>query len=345
MKTFSLAELAKETGATLEGDPTFTITGVASLEEASATDASFLNHPRYFKVAEASKAGVLVQHPTSTRTPGRNYLLHLQPDLAFQKLIELFLSERTIKSGFSGIHPAAIIHPTATIGHDVTIGPYAVIDEKVTIGNHSFIGAGCYIGPHSTIGEETALHPHVTIREFCNIGSRVIIQPGAVIGSCGFGYTQTREGKHLKLAQLGTVHIEDDVEIGANTTIDRARFTSTKIGVGTKIDNQVQIAHGTQIGPHNIIAGQSGFAGSTTTGSHCFFGGQVGVDGHLHLASQVMVAARSGVSKSLLNPGKYGGVPASDLTENNRHMAQLRRIGKLVERIKALEDRLKRDHE
>lgn len=342
MKSYTLQQLSQKIGATLEGDPSFTITGVASLEEASKTDASFLNHPRYVKTAEASKAGVLVQHPTSPRTSHHHYLLHPQPDLAFQQVIELFLSERMTKSGFSGIHPTAVIHPTAIIGQNVTIAPYAVIDEKVTIGNCSFIGASCYIGPHTTIGEETILHPHVTIREFCKIGSHVIIQPGAVIGSCGFGYTQTREGKHLKLAQLGTITIEDDVEIGANTTIDRARFTTTKISTGTKIDNQVQIAHGVEIGSHNIIAGQSGFAGSTTTGSHCFFGGQVGIDGHLHISPQAMVAARSSVSKSLLKPGKYGGIPASDLSENNRHMVQLRQIGKLIERVKALEERLKK---
>ena len=239
-----------------------------------------------------------------------------------------------------GIHPTAVIHPSAKIGSDVLIGPYAVIDKETTVGDRTQVGAGCFIGPYTHIGEDCLLHAHVTVREKCFIGNRVIIQPGAVIGSCGFGYTTDKQGKHAKLNQVGGVKIEDDVEIGANTAIDRSRFKMTVIGRGTKIDNLVQIGHGASIGPDNLIVAQVGIAGSVETGRHVVLAGQCGLSGHTKLGNGVIVTAQSGVSKSLPAGGKYGGSPTMPLAEHQRVEVHLRNIEKYVKQIKSHEARL-----
>jgi UDP-3-O-[3-hydroxymyristoyl] glucosamine N-acyltransferase len=234
-----------------------------------------------------------------------------------------------------------VIHETALLAEGVSVGPHVSIDEGVKIGTGTFIGAGTYIGPNTVIGSGCLIHARVVIREECQIGHRVIIQPGAVIGSCGFGYTTDKEGKHVKLNQVGNVRIEDDVEIGANTTIDRARFKNTKVSQGSKIDNLVQLGHGVNIGPHNIIVAQTGIAGSTSTGRYVVLAGQVAVAGHLHLSDGVTVAAKSGVTKSL-SAGKYGGMPATALEEYNRNKVLLRNIGKYLQQIKILTDRIEK---
>ena len=226
----------------------------------------------------------------------------------------------------STLQPNMDIHPTARIGKDVQIGPNSVIDQGAIIGDHTVISACVSIGAGVVVGTHCHIHSNVTVREKCAIGSRVILQPGAVIGSCGFGYTTDAKGRHTKLEQLGTVIIEDDVEIGANTTIDRARFKATRIGRGTKIDNLVQIGHNVHIGQDNIIVSQTGIAGSAKTGKNVVFGGQAGVVGHLEIADYVMIATRGGVSKSILEPGKYAGSPVMGLSEYNRQQVQLRKI-------------------
>jgi UDP-3-O-[3-hydroxymyristoyl] glucosamine N-acyltransferase len=301
---------------------------------------------RYEKAMQTSKAGVVFISPAITPLPGRNFLIAKNPSEAFQKTLEVlfghFLTER---SGFTGIHPTAVVHPTAKLGKNVTIGPHAVIDRNVTIGDDTSIEAQCYIGYEATIGSHTHLYAHVTIRERCHIGNRVVIQPGVVIGACGFGFLTDSKGKHTKLNQVGNVVIEDDVEIGANTTIDRSRFQSTVISRGTKIDNLVQIGHGTHIGPDNLIIAQVGMAGSTHTGANVVIAGQVAIAGHLTIADRTMIAGKSGVTKSLEKSGKYGGVPAVPIDEYNRNSVYLRNIQKYVKKINELEDRLKKlDH-
>lgn len=341
-KHFTLAELATYTNSTLVGDPNAIIDNVADLETAAATDASFLSNLRYEQLMQRSEAGAIFVLPQVKLPPNKNFLITDNPSHAFQQTLEAFHGDVNELSGFTDIHSTAVIHPTSKIGSGVTIGPYAVVDKEVTIGNHTFIGSGSYIGPHTTIGHDCIIHPHVTIRERCFLGNRVILQPGVVIGSCGFGYLTSKEGTHTKLNQVGTVAIEDDVEIGANTTIDRARFKITKIGTGTKIDNLVQIAHGVVIGDHNIFAAQTGIAGSTTTGKCVIGGGQVAIAGHLTLCSGVMLAGRSGVTKSLTKPGKYAGVPVSTLAEHNRNGVFLRNLEGYVEELKQLKLRI--DH-
>ncbi len=338
-KALSLKEIAIQTQTQLVGDPGYLIKNVADLENASPYDASFLANPRYDKAMRASKAGVIFVDPKTPLDEGKNFLIHENPSRAFQTLIEIFYGKKQELSGFLGIHPTAVIHETAKLGEEVQVGPYAVIDKNVTIGKGSFIGSGAYIGPETTIGEECILHPHVTVREQSCIGNRVILQPGSVVGSCGFGFTTDRAGHH-KLNQVGNVTIEDDVEIGANTTIDRSRFKTTKISRGTKIDNLVQIAHGVLVGEHNLIAAQTGIAGSTETGKYVVFAGQVAVNGHIKICDGAILSARTGVSKTITRPGKYGGMPAQPLDEHNRNKVFLRNIEQFVKDLKDLKSQL-----
>lgn len=338
MTSYSLEELAIKTGCQLIGNPKHCITGVADLESATPSDASFLSNPRYQGQMLRSKAGVIVLHQASERPDGKNYLIAENPDSAFQVLIELFRTSRAPRSHFTGIHPSAVVHPTATIAEDVTLCPHVVVDGGVTIGKGSFIGANSSIGADVVIGQECVIYQNVTIREGCTIGSRVVIQPGAVIGSCGFGFTTDKMGRHTKLNQVGTCVIDDDVEIGANATIDRARFKATKIGQGTKIDNLVQIAHGVVIGKHCLIIAQSGIAGSTTLGNHVILAGKVAVNGHIQIADQVVVAALSGVTKSIKKPGRYGGYPAIELSEHNKQQVLLRNIESFVRELRSIKN-------
>ena len=343
--SYTLAKLAELTGARLVGDPSTTIEGVADLESATPSDVSFLTATQfggsfksYEKAMRASKAGAIFVSEEIDLPSDRQFLVTPDPSQAFQSIVQLLRPK--IESGFEGIHPSAVVHPSAKIGTDVTIGPCAVIDRDVTIGNGTTIGAQVFIGAETEIGLQCFLHPRSTVREGCRLGSRVILQPGAVIGSCGFGYTTDEKGIHTKIEQLGAVVLEDDVEIGANTTVDRARFAETRIRAGTKIDNLVQIGHGVQIGPSNLIVGQTGIAGSTKTGRNVVLAGQVAVNGHIELADGVIVAARSAVMKSLKEAGKYVGKPAIPYADYRRHFMHLLRLERYAKRIEALEKRV-----
>jgi UDP-3-O-[3-hydroxymyristoyl] glucosamine N-acyltransferase len=332
----SLKELAEKTKTELVGNPELEISGVADLESATVSDISFLANPRYAAQMLQSDAGCIVISKTADSISGKNFLLSDDPSKTFQELIELFYADRAPYSGFTGIHPTATVHPTSVIGENVTICPNAVVDTKAKIGKGSFIGSNVYVGPHVTIGEGCHIHPNVVIRESCQIGNRVIIQPGAVIGSCGYGYTQDKNGRHTKLNQVGNVILEDDVEIGANTTIDRARFKETRVGQGTKVDNLVQIAHGVIIGKHSLIIAQTGIAGSSQIGNHVILAGKVAVNGHIKICDGVVVGACSGVSKSITTPGRYAGVPVMPLAEHNKMQVYLRNIEKIVKDVHAL---------
>lgn len=337
MKKYSLAELATLLGAELIGDGSYEIAGVDTLEDSTPEDASFLANPRYAEAMKQSKAGVICINAPGPA--GKNYLISPNPSRTFQQIAELLLLSEKKASGFSGIHPTAVIHETAQIGPNVTIGPNAVIDRNTIIGENSHIGANVSIGFEATLGSNCFLHANSVVRERCRLGNRVILQPGAVIGSCGFGYTMNEKGQHIKLEQLGIVILEDDVEIGANTTIDRSRFKATLIKRGTKIDNLVQVGHNVEVGEHNVIAAQTGIAGSVKMGKYIMVGGQAGIVGHVTLDDQVMIATRAGVSKSL-KTGKYRGSPAIPIAEYHRQEVYVRKLEEYVERIKKLEKRL-----
>lgn len=332
---FSLVELAAKYAATWVGNPDAIITGVNTLDEASSEDLSFLANPRYIEAMKKSKAGVICIDPQTPQEEGKNYLVSENPSRLFQMIAEMLLSPSS-PSGFTGIHPTAIIHPSANIHPTATIGPYVVIDQGCSIGEYTHIFSHVSIGPQVQIGNHCILHSSSVVRERSILGNRVILQPGAVIGSCGFGYTLDAQGHYQKLEQLGIVILEDDVEIGANTTIDRSRFKVTKICKGSKIDNLCQIAHNVEIGEDNVIAAQTGIAGSAKTGKHVMLGGQVGVVGHVTLDDQVMIATRGGVSKSL-KKGQYRGSPGIPIHEYHRQEVHTRKLPEYVERLKKLE--------
>ncbi|HSX37650.1 MAG TPA: UDP-3-O-(3-hydroxymyristoyl)glucosamine N-acyltransferase [Chlamydiales bacterium] len=333
----TLAELAEAVAAQLIGDPNEVISGVNTLDEATQKDASFLANPRYAHLMKQSAAGVICVETGTQLSEGKNYLVSCDPSLTFQKIAQLLLPIG--QSGFRGIHPTAIIHASVQIGNEVSIGPYAVIDRDSIIGHGTVIGPHVSIGFEVHIGNECYLHPGSIIRERCKLGNRVIVQPGAIIGSCGFGFVADAKGRYQKLEQIGIVILEDDVEIGANTTIDRSRFKATIIRRGSKIDNLCQIAHNVEIGEDNVIAAQTGIAGSSKTGKHVMLGGQVGVVGHVELADEVMVASRGGISKSL-KKGKYRGSPAIPIQEYHRQEVYIRKLEEYFERLKDLEKKI-----
>ncbi|HRD55356.1 MAG TPA: UDP-3-O-(3-hydroxymyristoyl)glucosamine N-acyltransferase [Parachlamydiaceae bacterium] len=335
-KNFSLKEIAALTGSELIGNPEKLVSHVSDLENATANDLSFLANPRYEQAMRNSNAGAIFMAKGMEAAPNKNFLLHDEPSRAFQQMIELFYGKEHKMTGFTGIHETAVVHSSVKLESGVEIGPLAVIDEGVVIGKDTKIGAGCIIGPYTVIGSHSFFHPRVTVRENCVIGNHVVIQPGAVIGSCGFGFITDKNGRHTKLNQVGNVIVEDHVEIGANTTIDRARFKSTKIGQGTIIDNLVQIAHGVTIGKHTIIVSQTGIAGSTEIEDHVVIAGQVAINGHIKICKGTMLAARAGVAKSIDKPGKYGGYPARPLTEYNRSVVRMANIESSIKEIKEL---------
>lgn len=342
-KHFTLAELSELTQTELVGDPDFKICNVDNLESASEKDASFLANPKYNEAMKQSGAGVICIDKKTDLVQGKNFLVGDNPSRTFQLIAEAILKETQQGSGFKGVHPSSVIHETAQIGKDVTIGPCAVIDAHAVIGEGTEIYPNVYVGVSVKIGKNCTLYPQSSVRERCTLGDRVILQPGAVIGSCGYGYTtDPKTGRHTKLEQIGTVTLEDDVEIGANTTIDRARFKTTLIRKGAKLDNLVQIAHNVELGENNIIVSQTGIAGSSKLGNNVFLGGQAGVVGHIEICDNVKVATRGGVSKSIQDPGIYGGGPVSPMPEFNKRQVLLRKIATFVKDLANLKKRVEK---
>lgn len=340
MQALTLAQIAEFTETKLVGNPKHLISDIDVLENAGQQDVSFLSNPRYKKLLQTTSAGAIFVPEGLQLTDKKNYLISKNPSEAIQRLLDAFRRQMKKSTAFDGIHPTAIIHESAKIDPSVSIGPYTVVDEQVEIGPNTKILPHCYIGPSSTIGEDCLFHAHVTIRERTIIHNRVILQPGCVVGSCGYGYIQNERGEHIKLSQMGYVEIEDDVEIGANSTIDRARFKKTIIQRGSKLDNLVQIAHNVKIGKHNIIISQAGIAGSTETGDYCVFGGQSAAIGHMKIADRSMIAAGAAITKSTEVGGKYGGRPAEKISQHNRNQVYYRNLDKWCKRIEELENKI-----
>jgi len=335
-----LSNAASLAGAELPaGFPEHEITGVASLQEAREGDITFFGNPRYLAQLRVSKAtAVLVPSDFHEEIPA--VLLRVgNPSAAFASVVAAFAPRDP--APVPGIHPSAVVSPQATLGEGVSVGPLAVIGEGAVIGARSVIEEGCLIGRNVRLGEECRLYPGAIIRERCILGNRVILQPGAVIGSCGFGY-EFKEGRHVKIPQTGIVEIGDDVEIGANTTIDRARFGRTLIGEGSKIDNLVQIAHNVQIGAHSVICSQVGIAGSSRVGSYVTLAGQVGLAGHIEIGEKAVIGAQSGLSKNVPAGSMVLGAPAKPMKEWKQTNFYISQLGKLYDRVKELEGEVKR---
>jgi len=286
--TLTLEEIAKLSGGKLQGDPDTKITGAASLAEATVHEISFFNNPRYLPQLRKTRAAAIIVPLDFSEQIGAAVIRVQNPAKAFEQIVIKF-APAPIKFA-PGIHPSAVIHPRARLGDGVSIQPLAVIEAGAHIGSGVVIGAGSYIGHGVAIGDGSIIYPRVVIRERCRLGARVILHSGAVIGADGFGFEMTAKGQE-KVPQIGIVQIDDDVEIGANTTIDRARFGRTWIQSGAKIDNLVQVAHNVVIGKDTVIAAQTGIAGSVRIGSRVMIGGQAGIIGHIEIADGTMIGA------------------------------------------------------
>ncbi len=315
------------------------LTGFAGLRDAGPHNISFLANPRYTRAARATKAGVvLAPESFSPQANSSTVVIGVEsPSLAFATLVEHFHTPAPRPP--VGIHPAATVHPDAVVDASASVGPGACIDNGARIGPRTVVHANAVIGPRSVLGADCIIYSNVAIREDVSLGDRVIVHCGAVLGADGFGF-EFRNGRHEKIQQLGGVEIGDDVEIGANTTIDRARFGRTRIGDGTKIDNLVQIGHNVVIGRHCIIVSACAISGSTVLGDYVTMGGQVGVVGHVAIGDRAIVAAQSGISKDIPAGEIWWGSPATPMEKTKRNNAYIHRLDRLFERVKQLEDQI-----
>lgn len=336
--TLNLEALVALTGGNIiSGDPgDLSITGVASLLDACGEEGSFLGNEKYAADFLQTKAGVVLVPPGLSRYPEGVVCVEVEnPSMAFNALVKYFQAgSYTFKPG---IHPTAVVDSSTVIdGGKVCVGPYAVIGANVQLGEGTDIGAGCVIGDGAKIGRNCRLHARAVVRERCVLGDRVTLQPGAVVGSDGFGFLMGDDGRYVAIDQVGIVELQDDVDIGANTTVDRARFGRTVIGEGSKIDNLVQIGHNVVIGKHCIIVSQSGVAGSTVIGDYSTVAAQVGITGHLKIGAKTTIGARAGVMNDLEGNAVYWGAPACGFKEASRQYAAIRKLPDVLKEFNAL---------
>ncbi|MFC1753023.1 UDP-3-O-(3-hydroxymyristoyl)glucosamine N-acyltransferase [Thermoproteota archaeon] len=334
----TLKEISDLLGVEVIGDSTAVITGIAAIQEAEKGDITFISDPKYLHFVKTTKASAIIASSEIKDSP-LPLLKTKYPSRAFTKLIELFCPSKTTLS--KGIHPTAIIGENVTLGQNVAIGPYVVIEDSVTIRDNCKIYSGVFIGYEAEIGEDSLIYSNVCIRENTSIGKRVIVHSSTVIGSDGFGF-DTIEGQHYKIPQLGCVVIEDDVEIGANVTIDRARFDKTLVGKGTKIDNLVQIGHNVSTGENCIIVSQVGVSGSTKIGKSTILAGQAGIAGHLTIGDNVIVGAQGGVTRSIASGTFVSGYPARPHKHATKINAFVQRLPHLHEEVSQLKKRIER---
>ena len=339
MKEITTGELAQRLGADVEGDASLLLRGVADLEGAGEGQLAFAGGPKYYAAAAACRASAVLvprdadlgaAHPTLLRTD--------DVGKAFVAACLMFAPQTPERP--KGIDPRACVSPAAKIGENVSIGPFAVVEAEAVVGDGTVLYPQTYVGYGATIGRSCLLYPFAMVREHCRLGDRVILHGGAAIGADGFGYDVDARGVRTKIPQLGVVVLEDDVEIGANTTIDRARFGETRVGRGTKIDNLVQIAHNCIIGEDSVMCAQSGMAGTCTLGKRVICAGQAGLAGHLKIGDDTVIGAQSGVPKSLPGGQMYLGSPALPRLEFGKQVAMVNSLPKLKEQLKALAKRV-----
>ena len=333
--TLTTAEIAKILAGEVLGDATAALTGFAAAEVAKPGDLTFAETDEFFTAAENSAATAVIAGKNATST--RKIVIRVaNPRIAFAKALAVFFPDPTFAPG---VHPSAVVAATAQADPTAHIGPHCVIGERVTIGPGVVLQSGNSIGADSVLGEATNLFPNVTLYPRTQIGRRVRIHAGAVIGADGYGYVLDG-GIHRKVPQVGNVVIGDDVELGANTCVDRGALGSTVIGKGTKVDNLVQIAHNVQIGEHCILIAQSGIAGSSKLGKYVIIAGQAGIGGHLKIGNQAIVGAQSGVMNNMPDGGKWLGAPAQPDKDFKRQVIALRHLPELLKKISKWEKKL-----
>lgn len=341
---FKLSELARLLDCPFEGNGEVLITGVAALDSAGPGDLVFWGDPRQRKALEETRASAAII-PTGESFDRLPVLRAASPHLVFVRATELFFSPYRPAPG---VHKTAVVSHSAHIGRDVSIGPLTVVGDEAVIGDGVVLFPLVAVYPGVRIGAGTVVHSHVTLREDVRVGERVILHPGVVIGADGFGYIQDPEGRHRKVPQKGTVIIEDDVEVGANTTIDRAALGQTIVRRGTKIDNLVTVAHNVEVGPDTLLVAQTGIGGSSKIGANVIAAGQVGIPDHINIGDRVIIAAQTGVTKDVPS-GSFvaGGTPHQDIREWRKFWAAapqlydaLKELKKLKARVEELEKKL-----
>ncbi len=345
MSRITLNELAERLGAVLRGDAEVLVSGCGALEEAGAGEVSFLNHPRYAPLLATTQAAAVILSPADAERPsnGTALLIADDPYLAFRQAMVILHGFRAHPP--VGISPQAYLDETAVVGELCTLRPHAYVAPGAQLGDRVILYPNVYVGKRAVIGNDCVLLPGVCVYDRCVLGDRVTLHANTVIGEDGLGYvTAKRNGGddvvHHKIPQTGIAVIGDDVEIGANCSIDRATLGSTVIGDGTKLSNNVVIGHGVKLGRHNMIVAHVGIAGSTTTGDYVTMGGQVGLAGHLKIGSRVHIAADAKVMTDIPDGETWGGTPATPLSDAKRLVLNQKRIPDLVKQLKAMEKRL-----
>jgi UDP-3-O-[3-hydroxymyristoyl] glucosamine N-acyltransferase len=334
----TLSDIAAHLGGELIGDPALRVTRIAPLDSATPSSISFLSNPRFLNQLASTQAACVIVAPALRDAAAARGAVLVVPDayVGFARLTQWWAA-RVRPAPALGIHPSAVVDPDAELGANVSIGPFVFIEAGARIGEGAVIGAHGFVGAGASVGRATRFAPRVTLAHGCHFGARGIVHSGVVIGADGFGFAASAEGA-VKIEQLGGVRIGDDVEIGANTCIDRGALEDTVLDDGVKIDNLVQIGHNVRIGKHSAVAGCAGIAGSSIIGSRCIVGGAAMIMGHLTLADGVMISAGSAVTRSILKAGTYTGFfPIDDNATWEKNAATLRSLHAMRERLRALE--------
>jgi len=339
-----LGKLVERLGGRLTGDENTEVFAIAPLDVAGASHITFLSNPSLRAQAAQSRAAAMILAPADEPAVSAGYsgarIVTGNPYAYFARVAQLFAEQQALAPS-AGIHPSAVVHPDAVVAADACIGPHATIEAGAVIGGRAVIDAGCFVGRNAKIGTGTHFFANVTFHDSCEIGARGIVHSGAVIGADGFGFAN-ENGAWIKIPQTGRVVIGDDVEIGANTTIDRGALADTVIEEGVKLDNQIQIGHNCHIGAHTAMAGCVGVAGSATIGKHCTFGGAAMVLGHLTIVDHVHVSSGSMVSRSISEPGQYTGFyPLAKNADWEKTAVIVRNLGTMREKIRDLEKTIK----
>ena len=336
MTQITLGELARTLDGQVVGDSSIILKNVAGIREARAGDLTFLANERYAPyVGETLASAILIREARADVAV--NQLVHPDPYLAYLKAVEIFRGDPVRPP--AGIHPTAVVDASARVSKDASVGPNVVVEAEAEVGSGAVLMANVYVGHRSKVGAGSYLYPNVVIREECEVGERVVLHPGVVIGADGFGYV--REGRtYHKVPQVGIVVVEDDVEIGANSCVDRATTGVTRIGAGSKLDNLIQVGHNVTMGKSVIVVAQVGISGSTEIGTGATLAGQAGVVGHIRIGENAVVGAQSGVTKSVPDNSQVWGTPAQPATAARKIHALTQRLPVLLDRVHRLEERL-----